>query len=306
MKRLVVLAVLVGCARTQPPQRPTAAGFRDLERMVVFEQTKGWGIDRLEVEGLLAGALDTVCRLEPQRRSELLDWLDAEIARRGGPVEAAWRARGKRLKRVRGLMQLTRVRALAQAAVVAADADCPFWVEAEPDFRGRQISDDRWELTGGGGGNTVAVIQGGDVDVHFGGAGRLLIGKMFGSRTGLYLGEELGASASFPLDEMGNRGALEVGVDLVQLLVFRHAMVGTYLELEGGWLVHIDEAEVQAQAIDPDHGFHVGFAFGGRATRTRFFFPGAAFGITYERTFVDGADLHAIKLGLRVAFDLDL
>ena len=53
-------------------------------------------------------------------------------------------------------------------------------------------------------------------------------------------------------------------------------------------------------------GFHVGASFGGRATRTRFFFPGAAFGISYEQTFPDDdATLHFLKVGFRVAFDID-
>jgi hypothetical protein len=306
VKWAVVLLALAACARSVPPQRPTAAGYRDLERMVSFQQQKGWGVDRLEVQGLLAGALDTVCRLEPVRRTELLAWLDAEIARRGGPVEQAWRARGKSIKRVSSLLQLTRVRMIAQAAVVAADADCPFWVEPEPGFRGRQISDDRWQLTGGGGGNTVAVIQGKSTDLHFGGAGRLLIGRNFGSRSAFYVGQESGASASFPRDEMGNRGNLVLGLDMVQMLVYRYTRVGTYWETEAGWLVHLDEDEIRAGELDPDHGFHLGAAFGARATRTRFFFPGAAFGISYERTLVDGADIHAVKIGLRVAFDVDL
>ena len=51
---------------------------------------------------------------------------------------------------------------------------------------------------------------------------------------------------------------------------------------------------------------HVGFAIGARALRTRFVFPGAAVGISYERLFLDGEDLRSIKIGARVVFDLDL
>ena len=35
-------------------------------------------------------------------------------------------------------------------------------------------------------------------------------------------------------------------------------------------------------------------------------FPGVAFGMSYERIFVDGEDVRMIKIGARVALDLDL
>jgi len=47
-------------------------------------------------------------------------------------------------------------------------------------------------------------------------------------------------------------------------------------------------------------------SFGGRALRTRFLFPGAAFELAWERLFVAGDDATSIKLGFRAAFDLDL
>jgi hypothetical protein len=101
---------------------------------------------------------------------------------------------------------------------------------------------------------------------------------------------------------MGERTALELGIDLVTPLVYRRTLTNTYLELEAGWLGHATEDDWGAF----DHGVHVGAAFGGRALRTRFLFPGAAFGVSWERTFLDGPDVTSVKVGLRVAFDLDL
>lgn len=302
MKAALALLALAGCASTLPPERPNAALYRDLERLVSVAGTAGWGIDRLEVEGLLAPALDSVCRVEPIRRRELLAWLDTQIARNGGPVEDAWRRSGKRLRRVKTLLTLTRIRLVLEHADVQADADCPFWIEPDEDFAGRQISDDRWTLSGGGGGKAMSVIQGDQLDLNFGGAGRLLVGRTFGSNA-LYTGGEIGASASFPKDETGMRVGLVLGIDVVIPLVYRRTFVNSYLELEAGWLGHGTEEDTSTI----DQGFHTGVAFGGRATRTRFFFPGAAFGVSYERTFPkDGDPLHAIKVGLRVAFDVDL
>lgn len=301
--RLLVLLVLAGCARNVPPQRPAAALYRDLERLVTVQAATGWGVDRREVDALLPAALDSLCRVEPLDRDLLRDWLDAEIVRHGGPVEDAWRRRGKKLRKVSGLLTLTRVRAVLGHAIVQADADCPFWLEPGPGFAGRQISDDRFVLSGGGGGKAIAVAQGDREDLNFGGAGRVLIGRQFGSRAGIFLGVELGASASFPKDDMGERTSLLFGFDLVTPVVYRHTLTNTYLEAAVGWVGHVTEDDLD----DFDHGFHVGVAFGGRATRRRFLFPGAALGLSYEQTVPDDAPpRHAVKLGLRVAFDINL
>ena len=189
---------------------------------------------------------------------------------------------------------------LARAEEVANE--CPFWIDAQEPFRGRQISNSRWQVSFGGGGKGIVVQQGEHEDFHAGGAGRLLFGRTFASGNALYTGIEIGASAAFPRDENGERSTLVIGADFVAPLVYRRTLRNAYFEFEGGWLGHSTEADWS----DFDHGVHVGFAFGARALRTRFVFPGAALGISYERTFLDGDDVRTIKVGARVAFDLDL
>jgi len=305
---LVGAAAAIGATacvhRPLPPPRTQAILYRDLERVVTIEGTKGWGIDRQELESLLPSALDSVCRVEAPERRALLDWVALEIARSGGPLEQAWRTRGKKMSRVEHLLVLTRIHMLLEHADRAADVDCPFWLEPEPGFDGRQISDSKWELSGGGGGIAIGVVQGDSADLQFGGTGRLLFGRWFGSSNSVYAGLEVAASGSFPKDEVtGERGQLVVAVDAVPVLVYRHTFLNSYLELETGLVGHATEQD----PMDVERGVHVGVAFGGRATRTRFFFPGAAFGISYERVFTsDGADLQFLKAGLRVAFDVDL
>ena len=308
MPRVVAAAALVSgalaqvaCARTPAPRDPSErALFRDLERDVTVTAATGWGIDRLEIEGLLGTALDSVCRVDVLDRRAVRTWLDDRIALLGGPVEVAYHQRGNKLARVDELLVLSRVRALLIAADDHAN-DCPFWLEPQPAFRGRQISQHRWQLSFGGGGKAIVVSQGGQRDVSAGGAGRLLLGRMLAGGDGIYAGIELGGAASFPKDANGQRGSLKIGADVVVPVVYRRTLTNAYLELEGGWLGHATEDE---QALEP--GVHVGFAIGGRALRTRFLFPGAAIGVSYERTFVDGDDITSIKLGARVAFDLDL
>jgi hypothetical protein len=293
---------LAACAPRPAPRDPTARTlFRDLERHVTVAATTGWGSDRLEIEGMLESTLDSVCRVDPLARRSLAGWLEAELGRLGGPVEQAWRERGKDLARVEDLLVLTRVKLLLARAEELA-IDCPFWIEPEYPFRGRQISEDRFVLTFGGGGKGTVVRQGDRVDLSAGGAGRLLLGRAFSDGHALFAGLELGASASFPRSETGERGALVLGADLVAPLVYRRTLTNAYFELEGGWLGRTSEDDF----TDVDHGIHLGAALGARALRTRFVFPGAAFGISWERTFQAGEDVTLLKVGARVTFDLDL
>jgi hypothetical protein len=302
----LVCVAAAGCSRfhSLPTPRPPvlAALARDLERQVTLSAAAGWGVDRVEIEGLLEPALDSVCRVARVDRRILLGWLDDRIAAEGGPVAAAWRARGKDLDGVADLLVLTRMRMLLARADELADQDCPFWLEPEDDFAGRQTSHGRWQLTAGGGGKGIMVRNGDHTDFLFGGAGRVLVGRVAENGRALYVGAELGASASFPKDGQGERTKLVVAGDLVVPLVVRLTGVNSYLELEAGWLGRATEEDFTAV----DHGVHVGASIGGRALRTRFFFPGAAFGVSAARTFVDGVDPLMFKLGVRIAFDVNL
>ncbi|HEU5059563.1 MAG TPA: hypothetical protein VFU21_23680 [Kofleriaceae bacterium] len=300
----IAVAVLVAgaCARHVPPTRPAASLYRDLERIVTVAEAAGWHIDRLEIDAVLSDALESTCRATPGERQALAGWLDGVIAEAGGPVERAFQARGRDLDEVSDLLTLTRIRLLLARAAAAAATDCPFWMEPDGAFRGRQISDRRWQLSGGGGGKGIYARKGGSGDLRFGGAGRVLIGRGLGERGALYTGLELGGSGAFPRNEDGERGTLVIGYDAVVPVVYRHTLVNSYLELEGGWLGTGTEEDVELE-----HGIHLGAAFGARALRTRFFFPGAAIGLSWERTFpASGAPQYTVKLGLRAAFDIDL
>jgi hypothetical protein len=299
---LLALVLASACSRRPAPKDPSErALFRDLERQVTVTAATGWGIDRMELDGMLETSLDSVCRVEPLARRALLRWLEHEIQRLGGPVEAAWRQRGKKLSRVTDLLVISRVHKLLVRAEELS-GECPFWIEPEPRFRGRQISEHRFQLTIGGGGKGIALAQGEDVDFSAGGAGRLLIGRMLPDGHGLYTGLEVGGSAAFPKDETGTRSSIELAADVVVPLVYRHTLTNSYLELEAGWLARSTERDWGAF----DHGVHVGVAIGARALRTRFVFPGAAFGISWERLFVAGDDVTMLKVGARVALDWDL
>lgn len=300
---VLACVVLWSCAAgPRPPGRSEAALFRDLERQVTVTAATGWRIDSREVEGLMNVALESVCRVDPLDRRSLAQWLDEEIRLQGGPVEVAWRARGKKLSAVADLLVLDRVQKVLTRAEQLS-LDCPFWMEPHHPFEGRQISDGHWLLTGGGGGKGVASYQNGRSDLKAAGAGRVLLGRVFEGGSALFIGAEIGLSAAFPKNDMGERTQLEVGADVVTPIVYRRPLTTNfYGEIEGGWLGRTTERDWTKY----DHGVHAGFAIGARGLRTRFVFPGAGIAVSWERTFLDGGDATTIKVGARVLFDLEL
>jgi hypothetical protein len=294
--------MLAACATTAPPAGPPRALYRDLERIVAFAETTGWDIDRREVDAVLGDALLTLCRVPEESRRALLVWVDQRIVALGGPVDEAWRRSSRKLGRVEVLLALTRLRMVLVAAMDAAPGDCPFWLEPSAGFRGRQISDDRWQLELGGGGKGILTGTQGVSDVTGGGAGRLNFYRHLGATWGIGIGIELGAGADFTVDENGQRSGLVFAFDVVTPVLFRWRAVNSFYELELGPFGHFTENQME---LEP--GVHVGFAVGGQALRQRWFLPGAAFAISYEHTFPDaGEPLDMLKLGFRVALNVDL
>jgi hypothetical protein len=299
---IVLLSAWAACAETLPPPGSGRALYGDLQRMVRWRQTQGWLADRLAIRALELDALDSTCRTPAPDRDALLAWLDGQIARRGGPVEEAWLRAGKDLGAVEELLELTRVRLLLASAIGSAPADCPFWIEADEPFRGRQIADDRWQLVVEGGGKGIFLRQTGDLDLSAGGAGRVLIGRSAGRHLAFFTGVELGGGAELRRDAQGERGVV-FAFDLVAPAVVRWRLVSSYLELEAGYLAHWTERD-----DDFVSGLHLGAAFGFKALRQRWFVPGIAIGVAYERTFPadDRPTLEMFKVGLRVTLDFDL
>lgn len=293
---------LAGCASMPLPEDQTASVlYRDLHRLVTLRTSSGWGIDRVEVDDLLPSALLSVCEVPPENRRLLASWVDERIDVLGGPIEEAY-AKLPDLDEHKDLLHETRLRLLLDKSLEAADDDCPFWLPARSDFEGRQIQDDRWILSGGGGGKLTGVRQGDRKDVNFGGAGRLMIGRSFGRRWTVLVGAEVGGSAAFPLGDEG-RDSLVLTVDIATPVAVRYRFENTYLEFESGYLLHVTERDTS----DLAHGFRVGVAFGLAYSRQLFFIPGAAFGVAYERTLVgETPALEFIKAGFRVVFDISL
>lgn len=286
------------CGGALPPASDSSALHRDLERLVEVAQREGWDIDRMEVRGMLAPALLSLCQTRPEARLALSEWIDARIVSMGGPVEEAYARHGNDLDAVDALLSLSRIRMLLRSSMKAAEEDCPFWLHPKSEFKGEQLLDDRFILSLGGGGKGVLARQSARNELNFGGAGRILIGRGFGRHATIFTGLELGGSASFPENDLGQRTGPVIAIDLVTPLVYRHRLVNTYLEVEAGYVAHLTRGE-----IDPAHGFHVGIAIGASRSRLRWLFPGLAFGVGYNRIAEDQI-LHVVNFGFRLTFDL--
>jgi len=300
---ILSLALASACSQTLPPEAASSALYRDLQRMVrVRQATPGWRIDRISVEALEGDALDSICRTTPETRARTLAWIDAEMAKRGGSVEAEWRRAGKDFDKIGVLLELSRIRMLLVTAGAKAETDCSFWMEPTPSFHGLQIYDDRWHAVGEFGGRVVLLRSGDQYDFSAGGSGRALIGRGIGSRLDLLTGVEITGSAEFLTAAGQERSGPVLALTVVAPAVVRWRMVNTYIEGEVGWLGHITEIE------DLVNGVHFGVGFGIRGLRVRWFIPGLAFSLNYERTIPGDARRvqEFFKAGLRVTFDFDL
>jgi hypothetical protein len=302
MARLCIVllfgAMVQACGGALPSDPGAAILHRDMERLVELAGAEGWGVDRVEIEETLPGALMSVCQTTPETRTRLLAWLDVQMAARGGTPREAYEAAGRDLDAIDTLLSLSRIRQLLARSIEVAAADCPFWLHPDAHFAGRQILDDRWLLSVGGGGKGIFVRQSGFMDLNFGGAGRALLGRAFGRYATLFSGLEVGGSAAFPKNQDGERGDVQIAADLVVPVVYRHRRVNSYWELEGGYVAHVVENESKVA-----HGMRLGVALGATSSRRRWLFPGAAFGVSYERIQTDDV-LHFLKLGFRVAIDI--
>jgi hypothetical protein len=300
------LAGSAGCTRPLPAHPSTAALYRDMERLVTVREAAGWEVDRLEIDQILSATLMSACQVEPTQRLTLRDWVDQRITALGGPVELAYQRRRSPGGPVDydELLTMTRIRTLLDRTIAVAEDDCPFWLQPRSVFRGRQISDGRWQVSLSGGGRANLVLSGDRKDVEFGGASRALIGRVFDNSVGLYTGLEVGGGASVPRNADGMRSSLILGVDVVAPVMVRYYWVNTFADFELGYMAHATEEDWR----DVDHGVHVGVYVAGRAMRVRWFFPGGGFGASYERTFPTGEDepLHLIKVGFRGSLDFDL
>ncbi|MEE2903166.1 MAG: hypothetical protein VYC39_12610 [Myxococcota bacterium] len=302
----VLFGVLLSSCQASLPKDPVVSAlYRDLRRIVLLEEAKGWTIDKYEVDEIVPTALQSICGTELGTSKTLSTWLSDEKLRLGGDPAEFYQKNGQSLEGMGALLSLHRIQLLLDTAAEKRTENCPFWQRPSSDFRGRQLISDRWALSFGGGGKLIGVKQGDRYDVNFGGAGRLLIGRGLNEHWAAFAGFELGGGAGFPRDQNGQRGQITVLVDVVAQASLRYQIVNSYFELESGYLVQTRENALS----EFSHGFRVGIAYGLQYSRQLLFLPGASFGVSYDHLYGREGSLYDtsyLKFGFRGAFDMPL
>lgn len=272
---LGAVCATLGCAKKLPERPVERALVRDLERIVTVRQGVGWNVDDVEVDAAMSDAMKSVCRVPDVDRSSSLQWLDREIVAQGGPVEEAWRQKGKDLDKVEELLLLTRTRLILRMSDGwARGGKCPFWMEPDPGFRGVHFQGGRYILTLEAGGRFTEEFALGTIRYGGGGSGRILGGYGFTDQLSLHLGIESGGGARFTNLQLGEQSEIPQLVALFAAPVVGRWTygLGAHIETEVGPMAYIDKLQVDQKSgkttgLHYDLGLRLGIGFGGSYLR---------------------------------------
>src|ERR1700712_793154 len=188
----------MGCL-SHPDAAVPRALYLDLRKVIETQEDGGWVHDPTRLRAGLEPALASTCQVAPGARRALAAWLDAQLLLLPSP-EAELRARHA-LSAANEALHVRRTRALLQFAEQHA-AECPFWIEPDPEFRGRQY-DGRGFFVLAETPAFVSLVLASGIPA-LGGGGRLLIGHGLGDRLSVALGAEVAASGTLvPNDGQG-------------------------------------------------------------------------------------------------------
>lgn len=272
----------------------------DVERIVAVEQSLGWFVDRREYDDVLPAMLQSVCRAQPAA------WLEARAelerrAREKGDPRALFARAGRELDGpTKEALFVERQLGALTYAMQRASADCPFFVEPEADFIGRQTDRNRFTLSLETGGMLQIRKTEGDWTFGGGGTARVLPGWGFGGALTVLTGAEFGGGAM-----------IRPNVEPTQLAINYFPAIPVVLRFHDvSWHYDAEVAPValfQADDQDFSYGVRFGGAVGVAALRTRGFLPWAGLAVAYERYFESGGRAPAsfIRGGLRVGLMLD-
>jgi len=303
---VAALSVVVTLAVTASPARAAANDARaaealhhDLRKLVAAQEDTGWTIDAYELEDLAPDALMSVCRTTPAVRQAALDRAEREVARHGGPLQAAFEAEGD-LDELGELVSATRVRDLLALTLKRAPDDCMPWIEVDEAFRGRQTDAYRITLNVEAGGLFIAQTSGGEEEIGAGGSGRLLLLYGFDHDYSLLVGAELGGSTLFQRTEETTQFPLRF--QWAFPLVLRHHWLTFHNDLEVAPLIFFTEEDEPAS-----YGMRVGGLVGVSTFRILNIMPWAGVGLAFEHLFAsaDRPAIGTLKGGARVGFDWD-
>lgn len=271
----------------------------DLERVLSAQEGGGWFLDQAELDEAYPVLLETVCRTSQEARDAALVETERAAQRAGDPRQLY---AGKREldDATSEALHAQRAKFLLQATLDGAPADCPFWVEPELGFRGRQTDLGRWTLNLETGGVLQVRRTEGSWTYGAGGAGRVFAGVNFGGALTLLFGGEFGGGAMLKPNTEPSEFVLNYFPAVPVVFRFR----------SGSWHYELETAAVslfQADNGSFSYGGRVGAGIGLHALRTRGILPWAGFAVAYEHYLPSGGRerAHFLRGGLRVGFSFD-
>lgn len=273
---------------------------RDVSRIVGSEEGSSWFVDSHALAEVYPAVMESLCRATPNARKNARAILFAR-SRESGDVRKLFEANGREMNgEVDDARRAERELSAFDYALARADTECPYWVEVEDDFRGRQGDADRFTLSLETGGLIQLRQTAGSWTFGGGGSGRLLPGYGFGGEVTLLAGPEFGGGAMLRPDTSPTEFVINY-FPAIPVIVRFH---------DGSWQYDLEMAAVGLfQADDPSlsYGARIGGSIGVKALRTRSILPWAGLALAYEHYVPSGGRprAHFIRGGLRVGFMWD-
>jgi hypothetical protein len=296
-----ILAACSFLALSLVPRGAEAASYAaeslmsDVERIVAAQESAGWFVDADAVLEVRTALLESVCRVPESARRESLASFEAE-SRAAGNARSLYEAEGREVtSTVEHARFLERTLLALRTAMTWAEAECPFWVQPDPQFRGRQSDRDRFTLSFESGGNAQVRRTEGAFTIGAGGVGRLLGARGFGGHWSLLAGLEFGGGAM-----------LRPRVQPTEFVVNYFPAVPVVLRLHDvSWHYDIEAAPVALFQADNDTvslGARLGFGIGFATLRTRGFIGWAGAVVMGEHYFATSSRPSAqfLRGGVRV------
>lgn len=279
--------------------RATRGLLLDLARVITAREDGGWFLDSQELEAAYPVLLESVCRAPEAARQEALA-VAQRRAEQAGDAVAQFKAEGEVTADVREALHATRARQLLELTLDGAGADCPFWVEPDLSFSGRQTNFGHLTLNLETGGLFQLRQTEGSWTYGGGGTGRLLLGANLDGPFTLLLGPEFGGGAMLKPKVEPSQFVLNYVPAVPALIRYQ----------DGNWHYELEAAVVslfQADDSSVSFGGRIGAGFGLWALRTRGVLPWAGLALAYEYYPTNGgrARAHFLRGGLRIGFSFD-
>ncbi|MEZ4220995.1 MAG: hypothetical protein R3B13_08700 [Polyangiaceae bacterium] len=289
---LGLMAIPAGAESESELETAARALVVDVERIVASEELTGWFTDVEAHRAMRSTLLESVCRAAPEARRRALQMLQRRAAR-AGDARQLFALRREMSDEVATARRRERERDALTRALRDTD-ECPYWVEVERPFRGRQTDADRPSLSLETGGLLQIRRTEGTWTFGGGGYGRLLAGYGFSTTATLLLGPEFGGGAM-----------LKPNTEPTEFVINYFPAIPVVLRLHDvAWHYDIEAAPVALFQADDgrfSYGGRIGGGIGVKALRTRGFIPWAGFAAAYEHYVPSGGRdrAHFLRGGLR-------